>query len=39
MVVGVFVLHAAGAIDQAGDLAALSLQRAGEAADILRPPD
>ena len=40
MVVGVFVLHAAGVISgSAGDLTALSLQRAGEAANILRPRD
>jgi hypothetical protein len=40
MVVGVFVLHSAGVISgESDDLAALSLQRAGEAANILRPPD
>ncbi len=40
MVVGVFVLHSAGVISEASDdLAALSLQRAGEAANILRPPE
>jgi TetR/AcrR family transcriptional regulator, cholesterol catabolism regulator len=38
MVVGVFIQHAAGALAEAGDdLTALSLQRAREAADILRP--
>ena len=40
MVVGVFILHASGVIGgERDDLTALSLQRAGEAADILRPPD
>ena len=40
MVVGVFILHAAGVISgERDDLTALSLQRAGEAANILRPPD
>ena len=40
MVVGVFVLHSAGVIsEESDDLAALSLQRAGEAANILRPPE
>ena len=40
MVVGVFVQHAAGVFDgRSGDLTALSLQRAREAASILRPPD
>ncbi len=39
MVVGVFVLHAAGVISvDGGDLSALSLQRAREADYILRPP-
>ena len=40
MVVGVFVLNSAGVISgSVGDVTALSLQRAGEAANILRPPD
>ena len=40
MVVGVFILHAAGVIGgERDDLTALSLRRAGEAANILRPPD
>ena len=38
MVVGTFVQHAAGALgDDSGDLVALSMQRAREAAEILRP--
>ncbi len=38
MVVGIFVQHAAGAIgDDGQDLVALSMQRASETADILRP--
>jgi hypothetical protein len=38
MVVGIFVQHAAGAIgDESEDLVALSLRRAREAAEILRP--
>ncbi len=38
MVVGVFILHAAGVMsEESDDLAALALQRAGEAANILRP--
>jgi AcrR family transcriptional regulator len=38
MVVGIFVQHASGAIaDEGEDLVALSLQRAREAAEILRP--
>jgi hypothetical protein len=38
MVVGIFVQHAAGAIaDESEDLFALSLRRAREAAEILRP--
>ena len=40
MVVGVFVLHSAGVISgESEDLGALSVQRAGEAANILRPPE
>ncbi len=40
MVVGVFILNSAGVISgSVGDVTALSLQRAGEAANILRPPD
>ncbi|MGO9335348.1 MAG: hypothetical protein ACLQCU_15090, partial [Acidimicrobiales bacterium] len=40
MVVGVFILHAAGVIGgERDDLTALSLRRAWEAANILRPPD
>jgi AcrR family transcriptional regulator len=39
MVVGIFVQHASGAIQDGGaDLVELSLQRAREAAQILRPP-
>ncbi|HWD56089.1 MAG TPA: helix-turn-helix domain-containing protein [Acidimicrobiales bacterium] len=39
MVVGIFVQHASGAIsEESGDLVALSLRRAREAAEILRPP-
>ena len=39
MVVGVFIEHASGAIDDGNeDLLALSLQRAREAAEILAPP-
>lgn len=39
MVVGVFIEHASGAIDDGNeDLMALSLQRAREAAEILAPP-
>ena len=38
MVVGVFILNSAGVISgSVGDVTALSLQRAGEAANILRP--
>jgi hypothetical protein len=38
MVVGIFVQHASGAIaDEGEDLVALSLQRARETAEILRP--
>jgi AcrR family transcriptional regulator len=40
MVVGLFVEHAAGVIsEEADDLTALAVQRAKEAASILRPPD
>jgi AcrR family transcriptional regulator len=40
MVVGTFVQHAAGVIpDDSNDLVSLSLRRAREAADILRPPE
>jgi AcrR family transcriptional regulator len=40
MVVGIFIQHAADVLgDEGGDLAALSLNRAREAASILRPPD
>ncbi|HSZ38050.1 MAG TPA: helix-turn-helix domain-containing protein [Acidimicrobiales bacterium] len=39
MVVGVFIEHASGAIAEgSGDLLALSLQRAREAAEVLAPP-
>ncbi len=39
MVVGIFIQHAAGVLgDEGGDLTALSLDRAREAASILRPP-
>ncbi|HXZ61757.1 MAG TPA: TetR/AcrR family transcriptional regulator [Acidimicrobiales bacterium] len=37
MVVGIFIQHAAGVLDEQ-DLAALSRRRAGEAADVLRSP-
>ncbi len=40
MVVGIFIQHAADVLgEEGGDLAALSLDRAREAAFILRPPD
>jgi AcrR family transcriptional regulator len=40
MVVGIFIQHAADVLGEEGDdLAALSLNRAREAASILRPPD
>jgi hypothetical protein len=40
MVVGTFVQHAAGVIpEDSNDLVRLSLQRAREAADVLRPPE
>ena len=39
MVVGIFIQHAAGVLEDEGDdVAALSLQRASEAACILTPP-
>jgi AcrR family transcriptional regulator len=39
MIVGVFVEHASGVLDETEDLTALALQRAREAAAILNPPD
>jgi AcrR family transcriptional regulator len=39
VVVGLFVQHAAGVIAADDDLTELSMQRAREAADVLRPPD
>lgn len=38
LVLGIFVQHAAGVLPGEQDLTALSLQRAGEAAELLRPP-
>jgi AcrR family transcriptional regulator len=39
MIVGVFVEHASGVLDEGQDLTALALQRAREAAAILKPPN